>query len=113
MKTLNDYLKTQPPKARAKLNLLRKVIKQALPQAKEVISYSMPAFKEQKVIVWYASFKNHYSIFVRPKVLQKFKKELKAYTTTKSAIHFQYDKHLPVQLIAKIVKSAAKENLKN
>ena len=71
----------------------------------------MPAFKFHGMLVWFAAFKNHYSLFVRSKVLQVFKEELKPYEPTKATIKFPLDKPVPVQLVTKIVKFGAKENL--
>ncbi len=64
------------------------------------------------MLIYFAAFKNHYSIFVEPVFLQLFKKELKKYETTKPAVHFQFNKPLPIILITKIVKYVAKQKLK-
>jgi uncharacterized protein YdhG (YjbR/CyaY superfamily) len=94
------------------LKQIRQTIKKAIPEAEEVISYNMPAFKFHGILVWFAAFKKHYSIFIRPKILQVFKEELKQYELTKSAIKTPYGNPVPVKLITKIIKYAAKENLK-
>ena len=109
--TVDDYIAAQPGQIKIKLERLRATIKKAAPKAEELISYKMPAFRFHGILVWFASFNNHYSLFVRPKYKEIFKDELKAYKTTKSAIHFQFDKALPVQLVTKIIKYAAKANL--
>jgi uncharacterized protein YdhG (YjbR/CyaY superfamily) len=71
----------------------------------------MPAFKYNGMLAWYAPFKKHYSLFVRPQFIEKFKEELKPYKQTKSAIHFPFDQPVPVDLIKKIVQYIANENL--
>ncbi len=111
IKDIDSYLAIQPENVRVILEKLRQTIKKAVPEAEEVISYQMLAFKFHGMLVWFAAFKNHYSIFVRPKVLQAFKDELKPYELAKSAIKFPLDKPLPVQLVTKIVRFGAKENL--
>jgi uncharacterized protein YdhG (YjbR/CyaY superfamily) len=81
-----------------------------VPTAEETISYGMPAFKFHGMLIYFAVFKNHYSIFV-PTVTSFFKEELKPYKTSKATIQFPKDKTLPFALITKIVKYAAKVNL--
>ncbi len=93
------------------LTRLRETLKRALPNTEEVISYNMPAFREEGIVVWYAAAKKHYAVYVYPRVMAVFKEELKPYGRTKSAIHFSYEKPMPVRLIAKIAKESRKQNL--
>ncbi len=106
-----EYLATLPEEKQIILRKLREVLRKALPKAEEVISYSMPAFKQGGIICWFAAAKNHYAIYVYPRVMGVFKKELKEYSGTKSAIHFAYDKRMPVGLITKIAKESLRQNL--
>jgi uncharacterized protein YdhG (YjbR/CyaY superfamily) len=108
---IDNYIARLPVRERIILNKLRQVIRKAVPDAEEVISYQMPAFRFHGMLVWYATFKNHYSVFVRPSVLQAFSNELNALELTKSAIKFTFDHPVPVRLITKIVKFGAIENL--
>jgi uncharacterized protein YdhG (YjbR/CyaY superfamily) len=94
------------------LENIRQTIKKAVPDAEEVISYGIPAFKFYGMLAWFAAFKKHYSIFIRPKILQVFKEDLKQYELSKSAIKIPLDKPVPVKLVTKIIKYAAKENRK-
>lgn len=110
-KTVEEYLDTLPDGVRANLEKIRKTVKKAVPEAEEVISYQMPAFKFHGMLVWFAAFKNHYSLFVRTTVLQVFKDELKPYESSKATIKFPLDTPVPVQLVRKIVRFVAKENL--
>lgn len=71
--------------------------------ATEVISYGIPAFKHKRVLVWYAAFADHCSLFPTAAVIEKFKDELKGFSTSKGTIHFPLSKPLPVALIKKIV----------
>ena len=59
-KTIDEYHSTFPKNVKAQLDTLRRVIKQAAPQADEVISYNMPAFKWNGILVYYAAHKEHY-----------------------------------------------------
>ena len=109
--TVNEYFALQPPPVRAELTLLRRAIKKAAPQAEEVISYSMPAFKLNGMLAWMAPSKNHYALYVRPRFMQPFMSRLKGFSLSKSAIRFPYGKPLPVKLITDIIKYAVKENM--
>jgi len=111
-KNVDAYLDKLPDKVKDTLEKLRQTIKKAAPEAEEVISYRMPAFKFHGMLVWFAAFKHHYSLYARPKILQVLKDELKPFESAKSTIKFPLDKSVPVQLITKIVKLGVKENLK-
>lgn len=108
---IDAYIELQPEDARATLMTIRKTIKKAVPEAEEMISYQMPAFRLKKMLVWFAAFKKHYTIFFPGKVLQEFKDELKSYELIKSGsgIKIPLGQPIPDQLIARIVKARAKE----
>jgi uncharacterized protein YdhG (YjbR/CyaY superfamily) len=65
----------------------------------------MPAFKHQKVLVWFAAFSNHCSLFPTASVIAALEEELKGFSTTKGTVHFPTDKPLPIALIKKVVKA--------
>jgi uncharacterized protein YdhG (YjbR/CyaY superfamily) len=109
--TVEEYLALQPANVRANLEKVRQIMKKAAPKAEEVISYKMPALKYHGMIAWYINRKDYCGIYVRPRVLDEFKKELEPYRKTKSALYIPYDKPLPKKLIAEIVKCAVKMNL--
>jgi uncharacterized protein YdhG (YjbR/CyaY superfamily) len=105
LKTVDDYLAKVPEPARSTLDKIRAVIRSAVPsQATEVISYGMPAFRHKKIIVWYAAFSEHCSLFPTAAVIDEFKEELKGYTISKGTIQFPIDKPLPASLVKTIVK---------
>jgi uncharacterized protein YdhG (YjbR/CyaY superfamily) len=105
-KTVEQYLAAVPQQARANLKKLRATIRSAVPaEATETISYGIPAFKHKKVIVWFAAFANHCSLFPTASVIESFKNELKSLSTSKGTIHFPNDKPLPTALVKKIVKA--------
>ena len=107
-RSVDDYLAKLPEPARAALNKMRAAIRSALPrEATETISYSIPAFKYKKVLVWFAAFSNHCSLFPTASIIEEFKGELKDFSTTKGTIHFPIDKPLPVALIKRMVKARA------
>ena len=107
-RSVDDYLAKLPEPARTALNKMRAAIRSALPaEATETISYSIPAFKHKKVLVWFAAFSNHCSLFPTASIIEEFKNELKDFSTTKGTVHFPIDKPLPVVLIKKMVKARA------
>ena len=88
------------------LTKIREAIRSAVPaESTEIISYRIPAFRHKKVLVWYAAFSDHCSLFPTAAVIEAFKKELKGYSKSKGTIHFPIDKPLPTALIKKLVKA--------
>jgi len=110
-RNVDEYLNSLPAGVKEKLETIRHTIKTAVPEAQEVISYQMPAFKYKGMLAYYAAFKNHYSLFLSPRVVQAFKKELATYELSKATIKIPLVQEVPVKLITKIVKFGAKENL--
>jgi len=89
---------------------LRKTIKAAAPEATEVISYGMPMFKHHGMLVGYAAFKEHCSLFMSTAITSALKKELASYDTSKGTIRFAPDKPLPAALVRKLVKARIAQN---
>jgi uncharacterized protein YdhG (YjbR/CyaY superfamily) len=108
---VDSYLAAQPENIKIILEKIRDIIQKAVPEATELISYQMPAFKFHGIVAWYAPFKKHYSLFVRPVVMEAFKKDLKPYELSKSAIRIPFDHPVPVDLITRIVHYSAYLNL--
>jgi len=114
-KTVDEYLERAPETARSTLNKVRATIRSVVPaESVEVISYGIPAFRHKKVLVWYAAFADHCSLFPTASVIEKFKEELKNYRVSKGTIHFGFsksakDKPLPATLLKKIVKARLEE----
>ena len=110
-KSVDDYLAAVPEPARSTLSKMRAAIRSVVPpEATETISYGIPAFKHKRVLVWYAAFANHCSLFPTASVIEAFKDELKAFTTSKGTIQFPIDRPLPITLIKKIVKLRVQED---
>jgi uncharacterized protein YdhG (YjbR/CyaY superfamily) len=109
-KTISAYLARIPAKQRSMLRKIRDAIKAAAPKAEEVISYQMPAFKQGRAFVYFAAFKEHYSLFV-PALnrMKKFEKELAGFYKKGATIHFSDEKPIPLSLIKKLVKWAVAE----
>jgi len=108
--SVNAYLRAVPPAPRAALQKLRKTIKAAAPEATEVISYGIPMFKHHGMLVGYAAFKDHCSLFMSTNLTKALKKELASYDTSKGTIRFTADKPLPAALVRKLVKARVAQN---
>ena len=110
-KNVDEYLAGVPEPARSTLNKMRAAIRSTVPpEATETISYGMPAFKHKGVLVWFAAFSNHCSLFPTASVIEAFKSELKGFSTSKGTIHFPTDKPLPTALVKKLVKARVAQN---
>jgi uncharacterized protein YdhG (YjbR/CyaY superfamily) len=108
---VDEYLARVPELARSTFDKLRATIRSAVPpETTETISYGIPAFKHKRVLVWFAAFANHCSLFPTASVIEEFKNELKGFSTSKGTIHFQLDKPLPIALIKKLVKARVAQN---
>ena len=110
-KTVEEYLADVPEPARSTLKKVRAVIQSALPaEATEVISYRIPVVKYKGMLVGYAAFPHHCSLFgMSSTLLGPLKEDLKSYYTSKGTIRFPVDKPPPATLIRKLVKSAIAE----
>jgi uncharacterized protein YdhG (YjbR/CyaY superfamily) len=110
-KSVDEYLAAVPAPARNTLHKMRATIRSVVPSAAtETISYGMPAFRHNGMLVWFAAFSNHCSLFPTASVIEEFKGELKGYSTSKGTIHFPTDKPLPTTLIKKLVKARVAQN---
>jgi len=108
---IDAYISGFPEGIRKLLQEIRATIKNTVPQAEEVISYGMPAFRQNGMLVWFAAFKNHIGFYPIPSGIEAFKEELSAFKGTKGSIHFPLDKPLPVDLISRIVSFRLTENM--
>lgn len=111
-KNVDEYLANVPEPAQSTLRHVRAVIKSVTPkETEEVISYNIPMFKYRGMLVGFAAFKKHCSLFPTGSgVIEQFAKELTGYSTSRGTIQFPSDKPLPDALIKKIVKQRVKEN---
>jgi len=110
-KDIDEYIAAFPPEVQAKLEELRSTIKKAAPQAQEAISYQMPAFSLEGILVYFAAYKNHIGFYPTGSGVENFRKELSAYETSKGTVRLPLDQLIPKDLITKIVKFRVKENL--
>src|ERR1700730_2414166 len=112
-KNVGEYFARVPEPARSRLKEMRAVIRSAVPAgAVETISYQIPAFKTKRVMVWYAAFAEHCSLFPTASVIEEFKDELGGYRKSKGTVQFPLDKALPTALIKKLVKARVAQSEK-
>lgn len=89
---------------------MRATITKAAPKAEEVISYNMPAYKLNGMLVYFAGYDKHIGFYPMPSCIEAFKKELSVYKTAKGSIQFPLNEPLPLKLITQMVKFSALEN---
>jgi uncharacterized protein YdhG (YjbR/CyaY superfamily) len=110
-KSVDEYLARVPEAARGTLNKMREAIRSVVPpEATETISYGIPAFKHKAILVWFAAFSDHCSLFPTASVIEAFKNDLKGFTTSKGTIQFPTDQPLPTNLIKRLVKARVAQN---
>jgi uncharacterized protein YdhG (YjbR/CyaY superfamily) len=109
--TVDEYIAAQPEAAQAVLECVRSAIRKALPGAKEVISYKMPAYQlHGGVVLYFAGWKKHYSLYpAGERLLAAFRDELTGYEVSKGTIRLPLSDPVPVKLIQRIAKFRAKE----
>jgi uncharacterized protein YdhG (YjbR/CyaY superfamily) len=110
---VEEYIMNIPDALKQEFLLLREIIKKAAPNAFETMSYGMPCLKGNKVLIHFACFKSHFSIFGYPDSVVLFKDRLIDYHTSKGTIQFPHGIKLPKKLITDIVKYRVQEDQKN
>lgn len=106
--SIDAYIDALPDKQRLALTHLRQIIKAAAPEAEEIISYKMPAYKYHGQLCYFAAYDNHYSLYAVHK--EGFMDELKGYKVSKGTIQFPYDKPLPDDLVSRLIAFRVAEN---
>lgn len=110
-KTVEEYLAIVPEPARTTLKKVRATIRAAAPkEATEGISYGMPMFKYKGMLVGFAAFSKHCSLFPGMGPIVEFEDELKGFKTSKGTIRFPSDKPISTALVKKLVKARVSEN---
>lgn len=112
--TVDDYLQSVPADMRKTLEELRQQIRSVAPEAEEVLSYGIPAFKLKGMLVGFGAAKNHCGFYVMsPGLMTVFKDELAPYDTATATIRFPADQTLPAALVKKIVAARIEENTRH
>lgn len=110
--SVDEYIRSCPEDMQPTLQAIRRTIREAVPEAEEVISYQIPAYKHHGFLVYFWAARNHYSLSCPPPsdAFEVFAEQLAPYKLTKSAINFPKDKPIPLDLIADIARFRAREN---
>ena len=110
-RTIDEYLAALSDDKRAALEELRKTIRAATPKAEECISYQIPSYRQNGMLVGFGATANHCAFYLMSSsTVAAHEDELKGYDTSKGTIRFQADKPLPVALVRKLVKARMAEN---
>jgi uncharacterized protein YdhG (YjbR/CyaY superfamily) len=111
-KDIDEYIAGFPGEVQELLEKVRATIREAAPEAEEAIKYQIPTFVLHGNLVHFAAFKKHIGFYPAPDGIEKFKEELSAYKGAKGSVQFPLDEPIPFDLISRIVKFRAEENLK-
>ncbi len=107
---VDEYIAAFPKEVQLLLNQMRKTIKAAAPKAEELISYGMPGYKQNSMLVYFAGYKKHIGFYGTPSGHKAFEKEIAVYKSGKGSVQFPLDKPLPLKLITQIVKFRVAQN---
>ena len=108
---VDAYLSGVPEPQRSTLEVMRARLQAELPQAEEVISYGVPAFRRERVIVGYGATAKHCALFLfSGGIVEQFAKDLAKHDTSKGAVRFQPELALPKSLVTKLVRARVKED---
>jgi uncharacterized protein YdhG (YjbR/CyaY superfamily) len=108
--TVDDYIAARPATIAKRLEQLRVTIRKSAPEAVERISYQMPAFDQQGVLVWFAAWKEHIGFYPCPSAIRAFAADLRKFRQSRGAIQFPHDQPLPLALVRRMVQFRVREN---
>ena len=101
---IDEYIAAQEERVQPKLIEVRKILQEALPEAEERISWSMPTYWKGRNIIHFAASKKHLGIYPGGEATEAFADELSDYSASKGTIRLPYDQPLPVELIKRIAR---------
>jgi uncharacterized protein YdhG (YjbR/CyaY superfamily) len=109
-KNVDEYIEGFSREVQAILRRVRKVVREAAPQAQEVISYRMPALKQNGILVYFAAFKGHIGLYPPVAGNARLQKAIARYAGAKGNLRFPYDKPIPYELISRITALRVKQD---
>jgi uncharacterized protein YdhG (YjbR/CyaY superfamily) len=110
---IDEYISAFSPEVQVILQQVRRVVRSAAPDAREVISYQMPALKQHGVLVYFAAFKNHIGFFPPVRGDARLEKEAAPYAGEKGNLRFPLDQPVPFELIKRLTECRVKQDLAN
>ena len=108
--TIDDYIAASVPDVQTVLKKIRSTIQKAAPGAAETISYRIPAFTQNGIVVYFAAFKNHIGLYPPVTGDARLVKAASPYAGEKGNLRFPLDQPIPYSLIGKIAKFKAQQN---
>lgn len=109
-KDIDEYIAGFPKDVQEILKKIRSTIRKAAPKAEEAISYQIPTLKLNRNLIHFAAYKNHIGLYPAPRAVEKFKKDLERYGSSKATIKFSLDEPIPYDLITRIVEFRVKQS---
>jgi uncharacterized protein YdhG (YjbR/CyaY superfamily) len=107
---VDEYIARFPPAVRARLTKIRRVVRTAAPHATEGMSYRIPAYRQHNIIVYFAGFQKHVSVFPPVRGNAALEKAVSKYANAKGNLRFPHDAPLPLPLIARVVRHQARQD---
>lgn len=107
---IDEYIQAFPPEILSILQSIRTTIRKAAPEAEEIISYKMPAFRQNGILVYFAAFKKHIGLFPPVSGDAAIEKAIAPYAGPKGNLQFPLDRPMPHDLIERIVKLRVRQN---
>ncbi|HXA19755.1 MAG TPA: DUF1801 domain-containing protein [Thermoanaerobaculia bacterium] len=110
-RNVDEYISSFSPEIQAVLEKVRATVRKAAPMAQETISYGIPAFTLNGVLVYFAAFKKHIGFYPPISGDARLKEAVAPYAGEKGNLRFPLDQPIPYNLIGRIVKLRMKQNL--
>lgn len=108
--SIDEYIIGYPLSVQDRLQKIRSLVRKAAPEAGEKISYGMPAFTYNGMLIYFAAHNRHIGLYPFSSAIEAFREELSEFKTAKGSIQFPNDKPLPLRLISQILAFRAEEN---
>jgi uncharacterized protein YdhG (YjbR/CyaY superfamily) len=108
---IDEYIDAFPPKVQVILERIRRTVRKAAPEAEEIISYRMPAFRQNGILVYFAAFKKHIGLFPPASGDKAIEKAISVYAGPKGNLQFPLERPIPYELIGRIVKLRVKQSV--
>lgn len=102
--TVDEYVESQDEAVRERLNEIRRIFRNAIPEAQERISWSMPTYWKGRNLIHFAASKKHVGIYPGGEATEVFSDELRGYSVSKGTIRIPYGAKVPAELLARIAR---------